>query len=116
MSDKNETVKLTEYVKGCYGFTEYPEDMKGIGLYIDGELVHTYDYTTTENVKDGGRAISVTIPEITAELSLVSETSADSVSIRDGHLFEPYYLMQINYTAKNDEEVKTWLQIKRTAE
>lgn len=116
MSDENESVKLTEYVKGCYGFTEYPEDMKGIGLYIDGELVHTYDYTTTEKVREGGRALSVTVPEITAELSLVSETVPDSVSIRDGHLFEPYYLMQINYTAKNDEEVKSWLQIKRTAE
>jgi hypothetical protein len=117
MSDKNESVKLTEYVKGCYGFTEYPEDMKGIGLYIDGQLVHTYDYSTTEKIKAGGKSLTVTVPEITAEMTLEAITEADSVSIRDGHLFEPYYLMQINYTANSKtKEVRSCLQIKKTAE
>jgi hypothetical protein len=117
MSDESAEVSLTEYVKGCYGFTEYPEDMKGIGLYIDGQLVHTYDYSTTENSKAGGKTLAVTIPEITAEMTLEAITEADSVSIRDGHLFEPYYLMQINYTANSKtKEVRSCLQIKKTAE
>lgn len=59
--------------------------------------------------------MTVTIPEISTEFELGAETAADSVEIRDGHLFEPYYLMRLNYTVTADtKEVRSWLQIRKT--
>ena len=37
-------LRVQEYVKGCYGLTEYPEDMRGIRLAVEGEIPRTLDY------------------------------------------------------------------------
>lgn len=115
ISDPDAEIEIQEYVKGCYGFTEYPEDMKNIDLFVDSQKVLDYSYSSTNTKREGGKTVSVTIPEITTEFELGAETAADSVEIRDGHLFEPYYLMKLNYTVTADtKEVRSWLQIRKT--
>lgn len=116
VSDADAEFEMQEYVKGCYGFTEYPEDMKKIDLYIDGEKIRDYDYSNKNTVKVGGKSVGVSVPEITTEFSLGSD-NCDSVEISDGHLFEPYYTMKANFKVTGkDKEVTSWLQIKKTAE
>ena len=117
-SDAKGELKLTEYVKGCYGFTEYPEKMKGIKLSNDAGELLDYQYTDRKLVTEGGRAVSVAIPQITTE-AVLSAASIQPVSteIADGTLFSPFYTMKVNYTLKDsDKEVSTCLQIKKMTE
>ena len=114
VSDPSAELELQEYVKGCYGFTEYPEDMKGIDLFVDGEKVLDYTYSNKSVSRKGAKSVGVTIPEITTEFSLNSDTAV-SAEIKEGHLFEPYYTLKLNYTVNADtKEVRSWLQIKKT--
>lgn len=116
-SDAQAELKLTEYVKGCYGFTEYPENMKGIHLTAgDGECFD-YGYTDRNQVTEGGREVSVAIPQITTEFVLSALTPAESTEIADGTLFSPFYTMKVNYTLGSaDKEVSTCLTIRKTRE
>ncbi len=111
-TDETASVKLTEYVKGCYGFTEYPEDMKGITLYADGKKLKEFDYKEENTVTEGGKTVGVVIPEITTEFILGTDADTVSSEISDGHLFNPYYTMKLNYSVTGEKEVASWLQIK----
>ncbi len=113
-SDDNAEVIFTEYVKGCYGFTEYPEDMKGITFYADGKAVKVYDYKDEKTVTAGGKSVGVNIPEITTEFTLGTDADTFSSEISDGHLFNPYYTMKLNFNAKGKKEVASWLQISKS--
>lgn len=113
-SDANAELKLQEYVKACYGFIEYPEDMKDITLYCDGEKVIDYTYRNTQYKKEGGKAVSAIIPEITTKVELRPDGDADLVWVREGNLFSPYFTLAADYTINQDtKEIKTWLQIKK---
>ncbi len=109
-TDSDAEVRFTEYVKGCYGFTEYPEDMKNITLYADGKAVKKYDYRDENTVVKNGKSVGVIIPEITAEFVLGADADTVSAEICDGHLFNPYYTMKLNYNLKGKGEVASWLQ------
>lgn len=114
VSDPSAELGLQEYVKGCYGFTEYPEDMKNIDLYLGGEKVLDYTYANKSVVREGAGSAGVTIPEITTDFSLNSDTAV-SAEVKEGHLFEPYYTLKLNYKVTADtKEVSSWLQIKKT--
>jgi hypothetical protein len=116
-SDPEAVWEMEEYVKGCYGFTEYPEDMKGIGLCVDGEKIRTYGYTNRATVKDGATCVGVTVPQISTEFLLGTDGETVSGSVGDGHLFEPFYTMKLTYRMTGrDKEVSSWLQIKKIAE
>ena len=116
MSDPAADLMFCEYVKGCYGFTEYPEDMKGIRLCADGEPVIDYCYKRQARVTEGGRRVAAVIPEITTEFSLEADTPANATEIAEGELFDPYYVMKLYYTVTDKtKEVNSWLQIKKTA-
>lgn len=114
-SDANADLEIQEYVKACYGFTEYPENMKGIGLCIDGKEVHSYDYNAKAFACDKANEVSATVPAIHTEIALAGKSrKPDSVSIEDGHLFTPFYVLKLNYTLSNEEkEVVTCLKLKK---
>ena len=117
-SDADAVLEMTEYIKGCYGFTEYPENMKGIEFYFDGKKVGDYEYASRTLSSDTANKVSVAIPQITTEAVLEAvNMEPDSVSVMDGHLFVPYYTMKVKYTVpSNVKEVKSCLTIKRTKE
>ena len=113
-SDINAELKLQEYVKASYGFIEYPEDMKDITLYCDGEKVIEYTYRNSQYKKQGGKTVSAIIPEITTEVELCPDNTADTVWVREGNLFSPFFTLAAEYIINQDtKEIKTWLQIKK---
>ncbi|MBQ6875828.1 MAG: hypothetical protein IJN46_06300, partial [Lachnospiraceae bacterium] len=66
---------------------------------------------------EGGREVSVAIPQITTEFILSALTPAESTEIADGTLFSPFYTMKVNYTLGSaDKEVSTCLTIRKTRE
>ncbi|MBQ8231700.1 MAG: hypothetical protein IJZ34_07225 [Lachnospiraceae bacterium] len=113
-SEANAELQFTEYVKGCYGFTEYPENMKDIVLASDnGEKLY-YGYTDKTLAAEGGKTVTVSIPQITTEVELCAvNVEPDRAEVSDGSLFSPYYTMKLHYTLKNEEEVKTCLTVRK---
>ena len=97
-SDETAEVYFTEYLKGCYGFTEYPEKMKEISLYADEKKVADYNYAGKSYVTTNGKKVSVMIPQITTEVELSAVSSqTEYTEIKEGTLFSPFYTMRIVY-------------------
>ena len=108
-----EDVKMCEYVKACFGFTEYPENMKGIYFNIDGEKIADYGYNAKAYGKKTVNSISAVIPEILTELELKPEREAEGI-VCDGHHFAPFFTLKLKYELNGDtKEVKSWLNTKK---
>lgn len=115
VSDTTAELEIEEYVKGCYGFTEYPENMKNIELFAGDEKIFDYAYSGTESVSNNENRVSVKIPQINTIAELTAVTNSESVSVADGHLFSPFYTMKLKYNiTENIKEVKSCLKLKRT--
>ena len=116
LSKSNEAadLKMTEYVKACYGFTEYAEPMKGITLHAGDKKVIDYKYSGV-SYKGTESEMYAAVPQINTELWLTTDDrKADSSEIIEGTLFSPYYTMKLTYNLENSErEVKSWLTVKQ---
>ena len=116
MSDPDAEVKINEYMVGCYGTTEYPEDMTGITLKVEGgknagEL--SYEYKCRELRSEGGsRAVSV-IPAIDTSVSMETNDGDAEVYVREGYAFSPMYTIGMTKTIKEGEDVTTWLNLEK---
>ena len=101
-----------EYVKACYGFTEYPENMKDISLYIDEERVSDYSYSSKTYSSKESSGVSALIPNINTKITLSGEgRRPDEVTVEDGHLFSPYYVLRNVFKLKDEEGTRTWLTV-----
>lgn len=64
MSDPDKKIEINEYMVGCYGTTEYPEDMTGITLGCVGDKTKTidYNYKCREEEEEGAKEVYAVIP------------------------------------------------------
>lgn len=92
-SEKDVVFTATEYVKGCYGTTEYPEEMAGIELSVDGKsMIFNYEGRYLES--DKATVTSAYIPALDTEISLVAKDgNFVSGAVEEGYLFNPYYTL-----------------------
>ena len=104
-------IELCEYLKGCYGFTEYPEEMRGIKLGVDGKSID-YLYKNQKLKTGGGKCAYAEIPQITTRLELCAD-DAEAAEVRDGELFIPYYTLLMHKKVNETGVTKTWLKIKK---
>lgn len=110
--DDNVTITATEYVKGCYGVTEYPEEMGGIVLTAGDKSV-TYSYEGRILEDNGAKTVSAYIPALKTELSLTREDGAFiAADAEEGYLFNPYYTLRQTATLTNKAGMKTALWLK----
>ncbi len=112
-TDSSATLKATEYLKGCYGVTEYPQDMRGITLTIDGDQPQTLEYAYRRRELNSVHAKTVTavIPQITTSVTLEAITTALSGTLIEGLLFSPYYTLALDYDLTPGKEISTWLKL-----
>lgn len=115
VTDSNVKLEMTEHVKACYGFTEYPENMKGITLYIGDKQVADYMYRGHAMVSDAESSVTAVIPQITTAFTLASSgIKPERAEIGEGHLFSPFYTMKLHYSVSAaQKEVKSCLRVKR---
>jgi hypothetical protein len=114
ISAKKADVVIQEYLKGCYGRTEYPENMHGIRLELEGDphQVLDFDYGGHSIQARQANAARVQIPQINTGLSLAPLNGlAASASASEGHLFNPYYTLTLDYPLNPDQEVSTCLTV-----
>ena len=115
---KNQTenqinLELTEYFKGCFGKTEYPEKLYGIILEIGREKCESikYKYTGKKVECDNSKYAAVHIPMAGCSVSLESDNARYGY-IKEGHLFSPYYTMALSSKINKEGTVCTWLNLK----
>lgn len=114
MSDPGAEVTINEYMVGCYGTTEYPEDMTNITLAVtggDNEGSVKYEYKCREIASQGASEASALIPDIDTLVSLKTDAKDASVYIREGYAFSPMYTLGMNKKITEGEVVTTWLNL-----
>jgi len=110
----NKSLEITEYFKGCYGITDYPEDMSGIQLSID-DTSFKYGYkrhaVVVENVND----MNAAIPAVN---TIVGFKPADGEKwkgeIAEGILFNPYYTFKLTRVLTTGKISRICLYLKTT--
>ena len=106
----------TEYVKGCWGVTEYPEPMEGIVLLVRGardtaELTYRYGGRTL-TLPEAAEAAAA-LPQLGTTLGLTA-VAGETVcaSVDEGYVFNPYYTLRVqgHITREKGMETALWLE------
>lgn len=113
-----ESVEIDEYVTACYGTTEYPEDMTGITLSVEGagetkSLDYAYKCRELE-INDASASVAV-VPQVETRLTLRAENAVGYV--REGYAFSPMFTLgmrgQLAAGAPGKESFTTWLSLEK---
>ena len=116
MSDPEAVVTINEYMVGCYGTTEYPEDMSSLSLqiYAGKDSVRIpYEYKCREASIAGAGKVSCTLPPIHTRVSLTCEGSEKKGYIREGYAFSPMFTLGYEGRLHQKEVFATWLNLER---
>ncbi len=116
VSDPTQTVTIREYMVGCYGTTEYTEDMTSLTLGVDaGEqsAVIPYEYKCREAAAPDAGRVWCRVPPIKTEVSMRAEGRDARGFVREGYAFSPMFTLGYEGTLKDKEVFSTWLRLER---
>jgi hypothetical protein len=108
-----EEVTVEEYLVGCYGTTEYSEDMTGIILSTTGDKgtkKMAYGYRCRSLVENNATSAEALVPQIKTIVSLGGENIA--AKAEEGYAFSPMFRLSVSATLPKGE-VTTWLKLKK---
>ncbi|MFP4146080.1 MAG: hypothetical protein ACLFV3_13185 [Phycisphaeraceae bacterium] len=114
LSDASAQLELVEYLKGCYGKTEYPEKLHGVKLTLEGASAAAMDfeYRGRDETRQRATAVAADVPMAGTRVALSpKQGDAASGTIREGHLFSPYYTLSLAYQANEKTSVTTCLTL-----
>lgn len=116
VSDPTQEVTIREYMVGCYGTTEYTEDMSSLTLGVDaGEqsAVIPYEYKCREAAAPDAARVWCRVPPIKTEVSMRCEGRDAKGFVREGYAFSPMFTLGYEGTLKDKEVFSTWLRLER---
>ena len=112
-SDPNAKFLLTEYCKGCWGTTEYPEEMGGIELTVPGERV-IFGYEGRILRSEAAGAVTAAIPVLETTLGMeLTKGAFVSCEAEEGYLFNPYYTLRQTAEVTCGKEMRTVLWLRK---
>lgn len=120
LSDPDAQVVLTEYHKGCWGTTQYPEDMRGIFLGVEAadagggdrqEIEYAYESRSLQI--NNPHRIKTEIPQVECTVELTALNQADQAAIYEGYLFNPFYTMEMKKTVGKGGCLHTCLSVQK---
>jgi hypothetical protein len=125
-TDPTAEVGIDEYITACYGTTEYPEDLTGVELTLNGKSGTEsidYAYKCREAVVEGIESAVAVVPQVDTKLSMRSDAadttaggaSAASGYFREGMAFSPMYTIGIKKTVRGNGELRTWLKVEKAS-
>ena len=120
LQDAGAVLGLSEYFKGAPGRTEYPEDLHGIVLEVDGEspMRLDFDYGGQWQESAGARSISALVPQVNCRVTLSVEDNhgvTTSGAFCAGHLFSPYFTLKLTQTQKGNGTIQSCLKLTPSA-
>ncbi|MBK9207452.1 MAG: hypothetical protein IPL71_03740 [Anaerolineales bacterium] len=112
---EGEDVRAQEYVKACWGLTEYPEDLRNVILTVSGKTSEEmrYEYRSREIRSEAVTAVAAQIPQIQTKISLQAEGTCESGAVMEGYLFSPYFTLTLNGALRAGKVMRTWLNIEK---
>jgi hypothetical protein len=117
-TDAAAEVTLDEYVTGCYGTTEYPEDLTGVVLTLQGKSSTErieYAYRCREALVPGIERVEALVPPVDTRLSLRTDSAQAAGYAREGFAFSPMYTIGIQKTIPGKGELRTWLKVEKAS-
>ena len=116
MSDPSADVTINEYMVGCYGTTEYTEDMSSLVLSAEKDGACTqlpYEYKCREFALTGADRVSCLVPPIDTKVSMTCEGRDKEGYFKEGYAFSPMFTL--GYTGKlcEKEVFATWLNLEK---
>ena len=116
-TDPNASVDINEYMVGCYGTTEYPEDMTGLTLKLKGadgtEHACKYEYKCREEELAGATCATCDIPAINTRVKMECDKNTATGYYKEGYAFSPMFTLGYKTSLKKGEEVTTWLRLEK---
>jgi hypothetical protein len=117
-SDPQAELTIDEYITACYGTTEYPEDLTGVRLALEGtsgtEAIQ-YAYECREAEMSGLKLVEAVVPQVDTRLTMRSDADEASGYFREGFAFSPMYTLGIKKTSKGEGELRTWLKLEKAS-
>lgn len=116
MSDPDAEVFIDEYMVGCYGTTEYPEDMTSLTLEMVKGVVKTqlnYEYKCREQTLDGADYTACTLPPIHTRVSMTCEGGGKVGYFKEGYAFSPMFTLGYTGRLQDKEVFTTWLNLEK---
>ena len=116
VSDPEADVRINEYMVGCYGTTEYTEDMTSLALGVDAGTESSelsYAYRCREEGAEGAEAVWCKLPPIRTRVSLTCEGREKYGYIKEGYAFSPMFTLGYTGKLQEKERFTTWLSLER---
>ena len=116
MSDSDAEVTINEYMVGCYGTTEYTEDMSSLTLKVEaGEnsTVIPYEYRCREASAKDAESVWCELPPIKTLVSMTCEGREKEGYIREGYAFSPMFTLGYKGRLCDKEVFTTWLKLEK---
>ncbi len=111
---EEEVFEFEEQIRGCWGSTEYPEDMRSIRLSCGGET-HSesipYEYKT-RTVEKNGHFVRAEIGELNTVFGLYSDEPL-ICGFEEGSIANSYYTLWLKKELKKGEAIVSWLKIEK---
>ncbi len=115
VSDPDAEITINEYMVGCYGTTEYTEDMSSLSLSLTGSNPTTipYEYKCREASLAGADSASCTLPPIETKVSMECDGRDKCGYIKEGYAFSPMFTIGYTGSLKDKEVFTTWLNLEK---
>ncbi len=112
ISDPQAEVRINEYLVGCYGTTEYSEDMTSLTLGVDEEKLN-YEYQCREISRKDAEEAWCVLPPISTKVSMLAEGRDKSNYVREGYAFSPMFTIGATGKLQEGEVFTTWLRLQK---
>lgn len=115
-TDPEAVVTLDEYLTGCYGTTEYPEDLSGVQLSVqgaNGEERIEYAYRCREAEATNAIEAAALVPQVETRLRMRPEAGDAVGYFREGFAFSPMYTIGLKRSIQGKGELRTWLKVEK---
>jgi hypothetical protein len=117
-TDPQAEVTIDEYLTGCYGTTEYPEDLTGIRLTLKGSAGNEtieYAYRCRQAQMAGIFRTEAVVPQVDTRLAMQTDARAADGYFREGFAFSPMFTLGIKKAVKGTGELRTRLKIEKAS-
>ena len=117
MSDPDAEVTVNEYMVGCYGTTEYMEEMDSLVLSVENDSESRrieYAYKCREEELENAKTAACVLPPIKTRVTLGTDEPTGACGyLREGYAFSPMFTLGFRKTLHNQEVFTTWLRLER---
>ena len=116
-TDPEAEISLEEYFTGCYGTTEYPEDLTGVELTLAGKQETrsiSFAYQCREDEMEDVTAVRSLIPQIDTQIEIRPQDPAVGF-FREGFSFSPMFTLGLRKMIRGKGELRSWLKVAKAS-